>query len=187
MFLQCFALIDDVRYFLHKRTVCIHLSIPQGSEDVIYDNKYVRNVFNRVEFSQLSASVWPSRVQKSNFRMAIPNPQEGITLHAEDQLLADDGLEKMIDAFIINSNPKKCPEYIILFSWLTPCKEICSKKIVEASKKLQMRSDCPGTPFYLYVQKPEKTYSNVYFNHCRNILLAPGTGIKWLNDPGPRI
>ena len=153
---------------------------------MIYDSEYVENVLNSVQFSELSASVWPSRVKESNFRLAIPaNTEMGITLHSEEQLLADEGLEKMIDAFIINTN--SCPEYITLFSWLTPCKEICSKKIVEASKKLQMRSDCPGTPFYLYVQRPEKTYSNVYFNHCRNILLAPGTGIKWLNDPGPRI
>ena len=159
---------------------------PQGSEDVIYDNENVRNVFNRVEFSLLSAPVWPSRVQESNFRMAIPNPLEVITLHAEDQLLADDGLEKMIDAFIINSNLKKCPEYIIWFSWLTPCRDICSKKIVEASKKLQMRSDCPGTPFYLYVQKSEYTTNDVYFNQCRDTLLAPDTGIIWLNDPGAR-
>ena len=157
---------------------------PKDAQDVIYRNKNVRKAFNREQFSQLSASVWPSRAEESNFRMAIPNSQEGITLHSEHQLLADDGLEKMIDAFIINT--EKCPEYITLFSWLTPCKEICSKKIVEASKKLQMRSDCSGTPFYLYVQKPEYT-TNEYFNDCRNILLAPGTGITWLNDPGPRI
>lgn len=152
-----------------------------NSEVASFDNKEVKNVFNSKESYQLPTIVWPDHAKKTNFRMALPELEKN--LHSEEQLLANGGLENMIDIFI-NTNPY--PQYVILYSWLTPCKDKCSQMVVEAAMKLKNHPKCKRIPFYLYVEKPEKTYPDTHFNEIRDILLAPDTGIIWVNDPGRR-
>ena len=151
---------------------------PQGSKDVIYDNKDVRNTFSNKEFS-LSATMWSNQVQESNFRMALSVPEK--KLYSEVQLLAKGGLNEMIDDF--TTATKSCPQYVILYSSVAPCKDICSEKINEAKEKLKMHASCKDTPFYHHVENSEKIYKKNFLNET---LSAADTGIILLNDPGRR-
>lgn len=155
----------------------------QGSQGVTYDNTEVKNVFGSTQVTQMTATVWPDQGEESNFRMAVPANR---ATHAEAQLLglANDGLEEMIDKF--NKATKSCPQYIIFYSLLLPCSD-CTSKIVQASSKLKNQATiCKGTPFYLYVDKPQYTKEDAFFNDIRNNLIDANTGIIWSNDPGPR-
>ena len=152
---------------------------PQDSKDVIYDNEDVKNAFTSNKEFSLSATVWPNQVQESNFRMALSVPKE--KLYSEVQLLAEGGLNEMIDDF--TTATKTCPQYVILYSSVTPCEDICSEKIEEAKESLKMHAKCKDTPFYHYVETPEKIYKKNFLNET---LLAPDTGIILLNDPGRR-
>ena len=118
--------------------------------------------------------------------MAIPEKK---IIHAEPQLLANDGLETMINDFIAaHKKPGTvgtCPQYVIFYSLLLPCLD-CTSKIVDASMKLKSHAICKGTPFYLYVEKPDYTKDDMFFNTIRNMLVDAQTGIIWSNDPGTR-
>lgn len=180
-------IIDYVlKFILHlaRQRAYIYLQ-PPGCQKVTFENANVRTIFQGTVATPLPATTWPPQDETSNFRLALIDGS--INMHTEARLLGSsiDGLDTMINAFTA-AHGGKCPQYVIFYSFLLPCNS-CTDIIIAASKKLKSHALCNGTPFYLYVEMPQYTRSNAFFNTNRNKLVDGQTGIIWSNDPGPRV